>query len=215
MHADGSSVRTLTPTGLQTFPAFTPNGRWIVYMRTLAKDQSLWVMDLNGKHQRRLTHTAPLPVAYGHFPADETPAVSPDGKLVAFTRALSETRSALFVVGFDGRGLRRLTPWKLGAIGKVDWAPDGSRILFHGPSGPQSQIRTIRPDGTGLTALTAGPGNYCSGSFSPDGTQILLIDNCDSDTETNLYTISTDGGTPTKVPNGHGAHRVSWGPAPR
>jgi Tol biopolymer transport system component len=212
MRADGSALRTLTPNGLQTSPTFTPNGRWIVYSRVQAKDNSLWVMDVNGKHLRRLTRTPGTLSAPQFLPADESPTVSPDGKLVVFARELGDTRSALFVIGFDGRGLRRLTPWNTGAVGKLDWAPDGSRILFH-TNDAQSEIHTILPDGTGLTTLTSGDRNYGSGSFSPDGTQILLIDNSSSDTDTQLYTMSASGGALTPVPNGHGVHRVSWGPA--
>jgi TolB protein len=212
MRADGSKLRTLTPNGLQTSPTFTPNGRWIVYSRVQAKDNSLWVMDITGKHLRRLTHTPGTSSPPQFLPEDESPTVSPDGKRVAFARELRDNRSALFIIGFDGHGLRRLTPWNTGAIGKLDWAPDGSRILFH-TNDAQSEIHTILPDGTGLATLTSGDGNYGSGSFSPDGTQILLIDNSSSDTDTQLYTMSATGGELTPVPNGHGAHRVSWGPA--
>lgn len=203
MRADGSGLRSLTPKGLQDAPAFTPDGRSIVYARALTS--SLWVMDLNGRHRRQLTHAS-------SGQQDETPVVSPDGKLVAFARAASETRSALFVVGFDGRGLRRFTPWSMAAVGKLDWAPDGSRILFH-TNDLGSQIHTIRPDGSGLTTLTSGAANYCSSSFSPDGTKILVIDNCASDTDTHLYTMNASGGALTLVRNGHGAHRASWGTA--
>jgi Tol biopolymer transport system component len=212
MHANGSGLRTLTPNGLQTSPAFTPNGRWIVYSRVQAKDNSLWVMDLNGKHLRRLTRSPGISSPPQFLPSDESPAVSPDGTRVAFARVLSDTRSALFVIGFNGHGLRRLTPWNMAAVGKLDWAPDGTRILFH-TDDAHSELHTIRPDATGLATLTSGDRNYGSGSFSPDGTQILLIDNSSSDADTQLYTMSADGGMPTPVPNGHGVHRVSWGPA--
>jgi TolB protein len=206
MRADGSGLRALTPKGLQDSPTFTPNGRWIVYSRALPTDTSLWVMDLKGKHQRRLIRKAATATT------DESPAVSPDGKFVVFERARSETRSALFVVGLNGRGLRRITSWSMAAVGNLDWAPDGSRILFH-TNDRRSQIHTIRADGTGVTTLTSGAANYCSGSFSPDGTQILLVDNCDSDSDTHVYSMPADGGALTPVPNGQGVHRVRWGPA--
>ena len=112
----------------------------------------------------------------------------------------------------DGRRLRRITPWGIAAVGNLDWAPDGSRILFHTNS-QRSQIHTIRPNGTGLRTLTSGTRNYCSGSFSPEGTQILLVDNCNSDANTNLYSMRANGGALTRVPKGHGVHRVSWGRA--
>lgn len=208
MRADGSGIRSLTPTGLQDSPTFTPDGRRIVYARTLKSD-SLWVMDLNGTHQRRLSLN---PLLNGHeFPFDENPAVSPDGKQVVFIRRLSETRTALFVIGFDGRRLRRLTPWSMAAERKVDWSPDGSRILF----GAKGQLYTIHGDGSGLAKITNGAHDYCSNSYSPDGTQIVLYDKCHSDSESdsNLYLMSAAGGAPILVPNGSGARKISWGPA--
>lgn len=54
--------------------------------------------------------------------ADAFPIISPDGKLVAFTRDDAE-----WVVGTSGKGLHRITP-SLGGLPQVAWAPD-SRTL--------------------------------------------------------------------------------------
>jgi uncharacterized protein (TIGR01244 family) len=54
------------------------------------------------------------------------PAVSPDGKWVAFVRD-REGASGVYVIGADGRGERKLADR---ADGPVHWLPDGSGIYF-------------------------------------------------------------------------------------
>jgi TolB protein len=171
-----------------------PDGRSIVYVRTLATDQSLWLMDVTGRHPRRLTRSV----------GDEDPAVSPDGTRIAFLRG-----PQVFVVSANGGEGRQLTPSNLEAGGRLDWSPDGSRILF----GANDQVYTIRLDGSGLTKLTSGKHAYCSDSFSPDGRRVLLIDNCGSATNSQLYSMSVGGGHPVPVRNGLGAHWISLGTA--
>ena len=55
---------------------------------------------------------------------DRSPAWSPKGRWVVFERG-----ARLYVVGADGRGLRRLTPRTLGYHGPA-WSPDGHSIAF-------------------------------------------------------------------------------------
>ncbi len=62
----------------------------------------------------------------------------------------TRTRSggpALYAIGADGRGLRRLTP--LGVYGYA-WSPDGSRIAYHDSRG---SLVMVRRDGTGRTRV--------------------------------------------------------------
>jgi TolB protein len=85
----------------------------------------------------------------------------------------------VYVIGADGAGLRRLTPWALNAGDNPDWFPDGTWILFHTyveQSSPQSQYFLIHPDGSGRRQITHFPnGTYvASASFSPDGKSIVF-----------------------------------------
>lgn len=193
MRADGSALHDLTPSGVQDHPSFTPDGRSLVYVRSLLTDQSVWVMSVNGQHRRRLTRGI----------GDEQPAVSPDGSSVAFIR-----NSGVFVVAVDGTSPHRITPVGLGAgDGRLDWSPDGSRILF----GAGGQVYTVGPDGSHLRHIATGGHNLCPESFSPDGTRIFLLGNCDSPTQSRLYVMSAGGGRPDAVPNGLGVHRLTQG----
>jgi dipeptidyl aminopeptidase/acylaminoacyl peptidase len=70
------------------------------------------------------------------------PRISPDGTQVLFSRVYRTASKAsldLFVVGTDGKGLRRLT-----ASDDFDlagtWSPDGTRVLFTRSSGAETDL---------------------------------------------------------------------------
>ena len=112
-----------------------------------------------------------------------SPHFSPSGSQLVYIRANSALvkpshTHALFVARADGSHQRRVTPWSLDAGDDPDWSPDGKLILFRTyESGlDQSQIATVRSDGSGLRTLTHfKPGTtVLSASFSPDGKWIVF-----------------------------------------
>ena len=177
------------------FPAFSPDGKTIAYAHgTRDHYEGVWLMNVNGRDRRY------LPNADGC----SSMAFSPDGKQLACGR-----KGALFVVNVDGSGRIPIVRQKLGVAGHVDWSPDGSRIIFH----IRDRLFTIAPDGSGMTQLTRR-GQLCPGSFSPDGTKILVLGNCESETDSYLLTMNIDGSGLKRIPNTKGAHWASWGRQP-
>ena len=69
---------------------------------------------------------------------DGVPQYSPDGSQVVFQRTragvLPDGADALFVVGADGTGANRITPWGAAFLGQA-WSPDGRWIVFQKPYG--------------------------------------------------------------------------------
>lgn len=170
--------------------SFTPDGRHIVFTRASGgvrtfpggdqiKHSDVVVMDLKGKN-RRVVLRAPL------YQADyEWPMFSPSGSQFVYEHRRShfvdrQTRRALVVSSADGKHRKRITPWSMNAGDNADWSPDGTRILFRSHEDDddqtQSQLYTIRPDGTDLKRLTDFPARtvLLSASFSPDGRQIVF-----------------------------------------
>ncbi len=169
-------------------PQYSPDGRLLAFDRDLSRDTiedtSIVVSDTALRH-------AHVIFTFGRksgVPHVGSPTWSPDGKWLAFGVSCCDqpTRlmrgSALFVVGVDGKGLRRITSWSLRA-GEPSWSPDGTRILFsstsadNGDPGPAGgNIYTVRPDGTNLHELThlAPSDGVQLGSYSPDGTSIVF-----------------------------------------
>jgi dipeptidyl aminopeptidase/acylaminoacyl peptidase len=79
----------------------------------------LWVVPLTGGPAQRLT--------VGE--RDDHPAVSPDGRRVAFLRSATDTPPQVHVTGVAGGEPIRLTDHPLGAGAPV-WSPDGKHLVY-------------------------------------------------------------------------------------
>jgi Tol biopolymer transport system component len=97
-----------------TEPAFSPDGRRIVFARL---GSGVFSMNLNGTGLRRLTSGV----------RDIYPVWSPDGKRIAFLRPFrAEWR--LYVVSPTGAGLRRLP--QAPPAGRPSWTPNSKSIII-------------------------------------------------------------------------------------
>jgi TolB protein len=124
---------------------------------------------------------------------DDTPAWSPDGKMIAFV-SIRDGISQIFVMNADGTDVRQLTKGNA-ENSHPTWSPDSAKILFnttHFSAAPAAdgrdvasdnkvigeqidkkmELATIRPDGSDLKRITTG-GGYTYASYSPDARSIL------------------------------------------
>jgi TolB protein len=196
--ANGRHRVVLTPSGFQGQPAWSPEGDRIVFERDAGPgDNGLWTMRSNGSDLRRLTRN-PYPGA--ECGCDTDPAFSPDGRRISFVRVRAESsgQGALFVMDRNGRDPRRITSWRLDPGIKHAWKPDGSQIMVstnaHPQPGESSNLYVLRPDGTGLRALTdfaEGTPNALAGSWSPDGR--LIAFKSDESGAYQIHLMNADG----------------------
>ena len=108
----------------------------------------------------------------------------------------------------------------MGVSAKLDWSPDGSKIVISSPQaerpGVASNVYTVSPDGTGLTQLTheTQPGVHdLADGFSPDGTKIIFARTVD-DGPFQVYVMNADGTGIAQLTQGIDAHWASWGTHP-
>jgi Tol biopolymer transport system component len=116
-------------------------------------------------------------------------AWSPDGTMIAFTRAVAEGKGEVDVVNADGTGLRVLAD--LSQTYELAWSPDGSRIAFSAGGG---YIYVMSADGSGAIQLTDPP-NICGDevpAWSPDSASIAFRRFC-SEQDLGIYVMSADG----------------------
>ena len=99
-----------------------------------------------------------------------SPAVSPDGQLLAFGSS-EGAQEDLLLMRRDGSGLRQLTD-DAARDRQPAFSPDGGRIVFASDRSGGWELWTISPDGSGLSQLTRTGANATGPIWSPDGRRI-------------------------------------------
>jgi len=106
-------------------PGISPDGKHIIFTRgwiDKMDDRSrsnLWIVDIEGKRVRELTH--------GNW-RDFSPVWSPDGKKVAFLSERDET-TQIHVMWLDTREVAQLTHLDR-SPGNLRWSPGGKKLAF-------------------------------------------------------------------------------------
>ena len=114
----GKNVRLSVDPEYEGYPLFSPEGN-VLFMRETNKIGHLWVMEADGRNQRRLTDGQT---------EDVVPSFSKDGKSIAFCRIRAGV-SHVWIMDNNSGKQKQLTdgPW-------LDWAPkfspDGTLIVF-------------------------------------------------------------------------------------
>lgn len=178
MNADGSALRRLARGGkvrriwsgqgvcpCAAGPAWSPDGRKIAFGSEQDGPVDIYVMNREGKAQRRLTRTAE---------EEGSLAWSPDGRRIAVVvqdrKATGPVTSKhLYVVNADGSGGRLL-----GRGQAPTWSPDGRKIAFRSDRDGNGEVYVVNADGTGLRRVTTNPRSDGGPVWSPDGTKLLF-----------------------------------------
>ncbi|MFN2468317.1 MAG: hypothetical protein ABR521_09360 [Gaiellaceae bacterium] len=138
MNADGTNQRPLTSPRTQFDPeeswlvgdgepAWAPDGRAVVFARNTAGTSQVYSSAPDGAEVRRLTDT---------FFTESRPAVSPDGRWLAFLRVGAAQVLTLFVKRGPSGGLRPLRlPLGIFPSGSAEWAPDSRRLAIGSDQG--------------------------------------------------------------------------------
>jgi Tol biopolymer transport system component/tRNA A-37 threonylcarbamoyl transferase component Bud32 len=146
-----------------------------------------------------------------HSGQDFAPAVSPDGKTIAFSSSRDGTMRIWLKQLATGDEVA-LTP---GPDFRPRFSPDGTQILFiHGGYQPFPMILPASSDLYRVPVIGGTPRKLAAGGsdgdWSPDGKTIAFVTNSGSPATGSLYVVAAEGGEPKRI--GRWTSRVAGPP---
>lgn len=142
MNKDGSGVVRVTENEFfEEVPTWSIDGRKILFTRqikeqddtTHAANGEIFIMDANGKNEKRLTFKK------GY---DSGAKFSPDGKRIAFYGPTEDKNFELFIMNSDGSNVINLTNDVLEDY-SPSWSPDGKWIAYTSGTSEQYDVWVI------------------------------------------------------------------------
>ena len=168
---DGADQKLVSSTDRQAMsPAWGADGRHFAYMEFQSGKGWLFLQEMaTGKR---------IPVSTTGTALDFTPAFSPDGQTIAFSRATEEGTDLYTINIKNNCCLRRLTVGRFSDNLSPTFSPDGQRIAFVSTRPGLPQIYVMAADGTdqqlfapfdyGVTGSSNAP------EWSPDGQSVAF-----------------------------------------
>jgi Tol biopolymer transport system component len=186
----GGKAKRLTKNGVVAYePAWSPDGKKIVFRSGSGSAEDLYTMNADGSGWKRLTHER------DH---DQDPAWSPDAKKIAYVRYANSGRSGgIWVINANGGSPKRLT--NNTNDGQPEWSPDGHKIVFTSSRDGSGNYDLYVMDANGhgihklFPSLRASFPCSCTSLsdplWSPDGKHLLFTDG------SALYLVDAASGT--------------------
>lgn len=120
-------------------PAWSPDGRYLAYMSLT--EQAARNDGSSQIHLKDLTSGADTALTADTW-ANVSPVFSPDSRQIAFFSERDGTYEvyALYVMGLDGSGLRRVSEPMFDASAQASWSPDGKEIIVSSLYSPKGTL---------------------------------------------------------------------------
>jgi Tol biopolymer transport system component len=140
---------------------------------------------------------------------NSTPAVTRDGKRIAFVSTRGAEKYQIYTANPDGSDVRRLTTDPTVGYFNPQFSPDAKRIVYYAEKGDgKDQIWVMNVDGFDQKPLTANVGHNIFPGWSPDGKQIIFASSKrDQKSDGSyvdgsyIYTMNADGSNLRKLGN--------------
>ena len=175
---------TLAPTSTLTAPSptTTPLGgaNFVLYQTDRDGNWEIYLLNLASWQEYNLTQ---------HPAEDRNPAVSPDGRRLAF-ESHRDGNWEVYQLDLQSGDLTRLTQ-DPAFDGAPTWSPDGSRLAFESYRDGNWEIYSLAIEGLLLSRLTSDPAGDYAPAWSPDGQSITFTSWRDGDVE--VYVMDADG----------------------
>jgi TolB protein len=145
-------------------------------------------------------------------PGDRDPAVSPDGRRIAFVSA-RDGNDEIYVADARTGEVLRLTRSRM-PDRRPDWAPGGRQIVWQSGGPGAANLVIARADGQERRSLVRGRGDDIDPAWSPDGSRIAFSSNRGGRRQ--LWVVAATGGLPELLATTPGrAFAPAWAPGGR
>ena len=160
MNIDGLNQTQLTNGTAKTYPAITPDGKWVLYNST--DNWHLWKVSVDGGEPSQLTD----------FVAT-TPSVSPNGKVIACI-GRNESKRRLLILPIEGGPPVKEAEF-FGWVSRLQWMNDGKAVIYAGErSGRKAIIKQSLNGGLTEEPLNLDTDEIFDFGYSPDGRSFAL-----------------------------------------
>lgn len=231
-----TTATQLTDSGLDSMPSFSPDGEWVLYIRT-TRERGYWPArgrparyDIDVPELMRVRtdgSTDPESLATGKFKKGEftwsfwmrQPVLAPDGRTVAIVTDAPNPEESNVVLQFLDLDTGTFTAADVpdnGVLGHQDpvWRHDAKFLLYvlngrDGSTGAPVIVRYETATG-GRKVLTSG--GYLQPSYSPDGRYIAATRTTSRGSDIVILDGST-GSVLVRVTNDDSSFAPSWSPA--
>ena len=209
--SNNSVFQATINSGVDTQPAWSPDGRRIAFVSNRDGDNEIYAMNPDGTALVQLTN---------NDKDDRYPTWSPDGTSIAYTTN-QDGDDEIYIMLADGSQPFNLTNSHGSKDTQPNWFMDKagvsgevSRIAFTTNRDGNQEIYSIRPDGTELTNLTRHSGNDFLPAGSPDGNKIAFTSDRDGNNE--IYIMNTNGSAQLRMTNNSAEDTApAWSPDSR
>ena len=180
-------------------PAISPDGKWLAFASYRLQNGEIYLMNLETRALRQLTHTEEF---------DEyMPTFSPDGKTLAFVAERTKgmmmlppiqasgsvpSTAKIYLMEVDGRHQRPLVEMQ-GMQSAPAFSPDGKKIAFESnENSDELEIYVVNTDGTGKVQLTDNEVDDGHPAWAPNGNQIAFISSVDDAYQLCIISVRND-----------------------
>ncbi len=200
--ATGAVRRISTRRGANSSPAFSPDGRTIVY--SSGEDGTdLFSVPMDGGEEYRVT--------VGRGSTNSQPSFAPDGRRLAFTTSRLG-RPEIYITDSDGANPELLTTSGFGdQLYRADpaWSPDGRFVAFSTQIEGRFQVATIGLRDRAVKQHTMEGVNE-DPAWAPDARHLVFTSSRSGTKQ--LWVLDTESGRLRQLTHGPASRMAAWSP---